>query len=140
MNAAGIEIDPSWIQSTLQQKTYDTLSRWTARGVTAILNFSEDAALEVLHILGNILRLRIGSDISVISLEDLPIYQYLTPPQTTVFQPLAELARLAVKTTLDLCEGAISGDQVIDLCLPTQLIERDSVAQLPPSAAQQPQS
>jgi LacI family transcriptional regulator len=130
MSAAGIEIDPSWIQSTLHQKTYDTLGRWTSRGVTAILNFSEDASFETLHILSNILKLKIGKEISVISLEDMPIYQYLTPPQTTVYQPLAELARLAVKTMLDLCDGKTSGQQVIDLRLPTQLIERDSVSTL----------
>ena len=40
------------------------------------------------------------------------------------------LARLAVKTTLDLCHGVAPADEVIDLCLPTQLIERDSVATL----------
>jgi LacI family transcriptional regulator len=131
MAAAGYEIDPSWVQSSLNHKTYDTLGRWTSRGVTAILNFSEDASLEVLHILGNILRLKIGTDISVISLEDLPIYQYLTPPQTTVFQPLAELARLAVETMLSLCNGDGEDGKVIDLTLPTQLIERDSVAILP---------
>ncbi len=128
MAAAGLEVDPAWIQSTIQQKAYDTLGRWTTRGVTAILNFSEDASLEVLHILSNILKLRIGTDISVISLEDMAIYQYLTPPQTTVFQPLAEVARLAVKTMLELCEGRSSEQGTIDLCLPTQLIERDSVA------------
>jgi DNA-binding LacI/PurR family transcriptional regulator len=130
MAAAGLEIDPSWIQSTLSQKPYDTLSRWTSRGVTGILNFSEDASFEVLHILSNILKLRIGQDISVISLEDMPIYQYLTPPQTTVYQPLAELARLSVKTMLELCDGKADDRQVIDLRLPTQLIERDSVATL----------
>ena len=98
--------------------------------MTGILNFSEDASLEVLHILGNILKLKLGSDISVISLEDLPIYQYLTPPQTTVFQPLAELAKLAVSTMFDLIEGQLPPTRVIDQCLPTQLIERDSVATL----------
>src|SRR4051812_128980 len=74
MAAAQIEVDPSWIQPTLKQKAYDTLGRWNARGVTGILNFSEDASLEVLHILSNILRLKIGKEISVISLEDLQIY------------------------------------------------------------------
>jgi DNA-binding LacI/PurR family transcriptional regulator len=132
MSAAGIEIDPSWIQPTVRQETYDILNRWMNRGVTGILNFSEDISLEVLHILSNVLKLRLGQDISVISLEDLPVYQYLTPPQTTVVQPLAELARLAVQTMLDLCEGTTPSQPVIDLCLPTQVIERDSVATLQP--------
>ena len=28
MKAAGLEIDSSWIQSTVQQNTYDILHRW----------------------------------------------------------------------------------------------------------------
>ena len=132
MSRAGLEIDPAWIQSTLQQKVYDTVGRWRARGVTGILNFSEDASLEVLHILGNILKLEIGKDISVISLEDMSIYQYLSPPQTTVFQPLSDLAKLSVQTMLDLCDGKKTDLEVVNLCLPTRLIERDSVATLQP--------
>jgi DNA-binding LacI/PurR family transcriptional regulator len=131
MAAAGLEVDPSWIQSTRQQQMYDVLGRWTARGVTAILNFGEDASFEVLHILCNILKLRIGADISVISLEDLPIYKYLSPPQTTVSQPLSELARLAVTTMLRLCDGSELQSTPLNLVLPTELIERDSVVMLP---------
>jgi LacI family transcriptional regulator len=128
MKKAGIEIDPSWIQPTLLTQPYDVLGRWISRGVTGILSFSEDASLEVLHILSNILNRKIGQDISVISLEDLPIYQYLSPPQTTVMQPLSELARLAVETVLKLCNEDEPYRKVVDMCLPTQLIERDSVA------------
>jgi DNA-binding LacI/PurR family transcriptional regulator len=131
MAAAGLEVDPAWVQTTQTQRVYDVLHRWTSRDkVTSILNFSEDASLEVVHILCNILKLRIGVDISVISLEDMPIYQYLTPPQTTISQPLAELARLAVTTILDLCDGKAPAQPVLNLCLPTELIERESVAQL----------
>ena len=67
-------------------------------------------------------------------MEDLPIYQYFAPPQTTVSQPMAELARLAVEKVLELCEARRLGrnphtePEVIDLCLPSTLIERDSVA------------
>jgi LacI family transcriptional regulator len=132
MSAAGHVIDPAWIQSTLQHKVYDIVGRWRARGVTGILNFSEDASLEVLHILGNILKLEVGKDISVISLEDMSIYQFLAPPQTTVSQPLADLARLAVQTMLDLCDGKRSDLDLVNISLPTRLIERDSVATLLP--------
>ncbi len=132
LHQAGIEEDPSLIQFTLQQPLYDVVARLIRRGVTALLNFSEDASLEVLHFISNILKLRIGQDISTISLEDLPVYQYFTPPQTTVYQPLEDLARLAVETTLDLCNS--SDEETprhkkvpVDICLPTTLIERDSV-------------
>jgi DNA-binding LacI/PurR family transcriptional regulator len=134
----GIEFDPTMVQYTLGQPLYDVLTRLVRRGTTAILNFSEDASLEVLHFLSNILKLQIGKDISTISLEDLPIYQYFTPPQTTVHQPLQELAALAVEKMLELCEATRRQRkpiETIDVCVPSQLIERDSVANLNASKA-----
>jgi DNA-binding LacI/PurR family transcriptional regulator len=138
--AAGIEEDPQWAQYTIQQPVYEVVSRWLRRGVTGILNFSEDTSLEVLHFLSNILKLRIGQDVSTISLEDLPIYQYFTPPQTTVRQPLEQLAQLAVDRMLALCEAARSRQEpgeLVDACVTSELIERDSVACLAPSAPEQ---
>lgn len=131
--AAAVEEDPGCVQYSIEQPVYDILTRWVRRGVTAILNFSEDASLEVLHFLSNILKLRIGRDISTISLEDLPIYQYFTPPQTTVRQPLEDLARLAVERMLNLCEQGRAGHdarELVDVSLASELIERDSVVDL----------
>jgi LacI family transcriptional regulator len=133
--SAGIEHDPAMVQFTLGQPLYDVVTGLVRRGgATALLNFSEDASLQVLHFLSNILKLRIGKDISTISLEDLPIYQYFTPPQTTVHQPMEDLARLAVEKMLELCDqtrpGRTSATPPVDLCLPSALIERESVARL----------
>lgn len=125
-----IEIIPSRIQYTLDLPLYDTLARWSQREVTALLNFSEDASLEVLHILSNVLGLTIGRDISTITLEDLPIYQYLSPPQTVVKQPLEAMAQLVVKSLVDNMTNPIddTANQVMDHCVTTELVERDSVA------------
>ncbi|QQE13066.1 LacI family DNA-binding transcriptional regulator [Planctomycetota bacterium] len=122
---AGITVDPLRICYTTQQPVYDILSRWCQRDVTAILNFSEDVSLEVLHILSNVLGKKIGSDISTISLEDVPIYQYLSPPQTVVKQPMAEMAKIAVEHILN--QVAERSNDILDIKLDTQLIERDSV-------------
>jgi DNA-binding LacI/PurR family transcriptional regulator len=127
---AGIERDPSRAQYSLKTPVYEILTRWKGRGVTGILNFSEDASLETLHILSNVLGLQCGKDISTISLEDIPVYQYLNPPQTTVSQPLEELARLAVETALELAGGQNKAKETVAHCLPTEIIERDSVADL----------
>jgi len=107
---------------------YDTVRRWTRSGVTAILNLSEDVVPEVLHVLGNVLNLRIGRDISTISLEDVPLYQYFSPPQTVIRQPLRELARLAVEQAL---KNPPAGEakrraDVLDLCLHGELVVRES--------------
>ncbi|MEM6332048.1 MAG: LacI family DNA-binding transcriptional regulator [Planctomycetota bacterium] len=129
----GIVPDPEFIQYTTLHPAYDTLARWKHRGVTAILNFSEDACMEVLHILTNVLGLAIGKDISTISLEDLPIGQYLSPPQTVIRQPLEQLARLAVDHMIQACESP-KPVAPLERCLPTELIVRDSVARISDSA------
>ncbi len=124
----GLEADPSWIQYTLNTPVYEILARWRDRQITGILNFSEDTSLEVLHILSNVLGLKIGRDISTVTLEDLPVYQYFTPPQTVVRQPLEDLARLAVENLIALSEQPRGTAACMDICRPTELIARDSVA------------
>ena len=136
--AAGIDTDPTLIQYSSQTPVYDILTRWARCGVTGILNFSEDAALEVIHILSNVLALTIGRDIATVTLEDLPIYQYLSPPQTTVRQPLEAIAEQAVACAIDAAERLQRGETplpVVDQCFPTELIRRDSVGPPPRVAA-----
>lgn len=123
---AGLELDPAHARYTVDVPAYDLLQRWSRNGVSAILNFSEDTAGEVLHILTNILHQRIGHDISTITLEDLPIYQYFSPPQTVIRQPLEALADLA----LDHALNQTRDDDVLDRCLKGELVIRDSVADL----------
>ncbi|MEM6503866.1 MAG: LacI family DNA-binding transcriptional regulator [Planctomycetota bacterium] len=125
----GIVPEPALVQSTSRHPAYDLLARWKHRGVTAILNFSEDACMEVLHILSNVLGLTIGKEISTITLEDLPIGQYLSPPQTVIRQPLEQLARLAVDHVIQACESP-KPFVPLDCCLSTELIARDSVARI----------
>jgi hypothetical protein len=53
--------------------------------------------------------------------------QVLLPPQPTVYQPLQELARLAIAKMLGLCQATRDGQragEVIDVCLPSESIER----------------
>ena len=134
LGTAGLEPDPAMIQYALQRPLYDTLSRWMNTGITALVNFSEHTGLETLHILTNILKLSIPKDISVVTMENLPVFQYLHPPQTVVRQPLDELARVAAETMLELCgrpprdgNGSVR-EPVTDIILPCELIERESVS------------
>lgn len=117
------------VKYTSAQPVYDTLSRWKQQGVSAILNFSEDACMEVLHILSNVLGLQLGRDISTITLEDLPVGQYLSPPQTVIRQPLEQLARIAVDHMIQACNST-DPFAPLDCCMPTELITRDSVARI----------
>ncbi len=133
MNACGIACDPALVKFSDEEPIYDSLQRWVREGVTAILNFSEDVVAEALHILSNVLQLQIGSDVSTITIEDVPLYQYFSPPQTVLRQPLRELARQAVEHALRLADTPDDPDnptEVLDICLHGELIQRDSVADL----------
>jgi len=46
------------------------------------------------------LGLRIPDDLSVVGFDDIPTTAWMSPPLTTVRQPLAEMAALAVRTVL----------------------------------------
>lgn len=132
LQQAGLPFDEDLVCYSNDAPAYDILRRWMSNGVTAILNFSEDAAAEVLHILSNVLSLRIGEDVSTITLENLPIYQYFSPPQTVVRQPLAELASLAVKAVVERSGRREPGasEPTLNHCLKGELIKRDSVVRL----------
>ncbi len=45
--------------------------------------------------------LRLPEDLSVVGFDDLPMAQWVSPPLTTLRQPLAEMATLATRTLLD---------------------------------------
>ncbi|MDA3799158.1 MAG: LacI family DNA-binding transcriptional regulator [Kiritimatiellae bacterium] len=127
---AGITPNPYNMQTTTEGVAiYDTLQRWTKSDVSAIMNFSDDVVPEVIHILTNIFNMTIGGDISTISLEDIPIYQYFSPPQTVVKQPLVELASQAVENIIKFTTGK-GAEGVLDIQLEGELVKRDSVADL----------
>jgi LacI family transcriptional regulator len=62
--------------------------------------------------------------VSVVSCDDIPLAEYMTPPLTTVRIPLAETGRQAV----DLLLRSIAGEQVPERppLLPVELIIRSS--------------
>ena len=56
--------------------------------------------------------LRVPDDISVVGFDDLSEARWLSPPLTTVRQPLAEMGALAARTVLRLANGGRSTAQV----------------------------
>jgi DNA-binding LacI/PurR family transcriptional regulator len=75
--------------------------------------------------------LRIPADISVVGFDDLYISQYISPPLTTVRQPMRQMGRMAMETLLQIFSGAESGH---DITVPGELIVRQSTA--PPKESQ----
>ncbi|KAB2349541.1 LacI family DNA-binding transcriptional regulator [Actinomadura rudentiformis] len=49
--------------------------------------------------------LRVPEDLSVVGFDDLPMCEWLSPPLTTVRQPLEEMGRVAARTLLQLLDG-----------------------------------
>jgi LacI family transcriptional regulator len=49
--------------------------------------------------------LRVPDDLSVVGFDDLPLCQWLSPPLTTVRQPLEEMGRLAARTLFQQLDG-----------------------------------
>jgi LacI family transcriptional regulator len=91
--------------------------------VTAIFVHSDMMAIGVLSALYAAGR-RVPQDVAVVSCDDIPFAEYLTPPLTTVRVPLAETGRAAV----DLLLRAIAGEQLPEKTplLPVELIVRAS--------------
>jgi LacI family transcriptional regulator len=110
---------------------------WTPRGaaaatrllleripdITALFVHSDMMAVGVLSVLWQSGR-RVPGDVSVVSCDDIPFAEYLTPPLTTVRVPLAETGRQAVHLLL----RCIAGESVPEKTplLPIELIVRGS--------------
>jgi len=73
--------------------------------------------------------LAIPGDLSVVGFDDVEVCEWLNPRLTTVRQPLAQMAGLAIRTVL---EGSIpSGEPTVHLELSTTLVVRESTAPPP---------
>jgi LacI family transcriptional regulator len=73
--------------------------------------------------------LRIPADLSVVGFDDVPMSQWITPPLTTVRQPITELAALATRTLLGRGEAGQPGaDLPGRVELATTLVVRASTA------------
>jgi LacI family transcriptional regulator len=70
--------------------------------------------------------LRIPQDLSVVGFDDLPVSRWLSPPLTTVRQPLAEMGRAAADMLGTLIEGVQLSSRRVELA--TELHVRGSTA------------
>jgi LacI family transcriptional regulator len=136
LERAGIGVDPDLIEvgdfhfeSGLERAT-----RMLARPdpPTAIFAASDMMAMGVYEA-ARLRHLRVPDRLSVVGFDDLPMSAWVSPPLTTVLQPLAEMARMATRTLLGLIDG---GPRSFNnrMELSTSLVVRSSTA--PPSQHQ----
>jgi LacI family transcriptional regulator len=71
--------------------------------------------------------LRVPQDLSVVGFDDLPVSRWVSPPLTTVRQPLAEMGRAAAQMLGDLIEGLPLRSTRVELS--TELIVRESTTE-----------
>jgi len=128
----GLEIGNEAIVSMDHQPMYGVLRRlMSSWNPTAIYVAGEDLTLEVCYILRDVMGLKIGQDVSVLGMESAKISQFMSPPITTLSQPLEELARLSIELLQRQMDGGKRNPERLEL--DCTLIERESVANLSPA-------
>ena len=131
LNENSIPFDAEKLGYARSQQLYDIIARFRKKGITVILNFGEDVSLEIFHLLKNVFQMHIPDDISLVTAETLPIFRYLSPPQTIIRQPFDELARIGAEKIVSLCIDA-SGGEILDIKLQSEIVIGDSVKQITP--------
>ena len=79
-------------------------------------------------------KLHIPEDLSVVGFDDLPIARWVSPPLTTIRQPLIEMAEAAAELVVGLARGEEPPQMRVELA--TELVVRESTA--PPAARRAP--
>jgi LacI family transcriptional regulator len=130
LERAGIPADPALIQPG--DFTFESALA-AATGVlrlvdppTAIFASSDVQALGVYEAARR-LDLRIPEDLSVVGFDDLPTSSWVSPPLTTVSQPLAQMAAMATRTLIALLDGHVNAAST-RVELATSLVVRASTA------------
>jgi DNA-binding LacI/PurR family transcriptional regulator len=135
MDEAGVPIDPSLVSHGAFQvdEGIATGRRLLARRdrPTAIITGNDLQALGVYQAAREA-RLHIPEDLSVVGFDDLPIARWVSPPLTTVRQPLIEMAEAAAEIVLGLARGDEPPQTRVELA--TELIVRESTA--PPAGTE----
>jgi len=81
--------------------------------------------------------LRVPDDISVMGFDDIQNAAYMSPPLTTVRQPLVKMGEIAARTLLGRINGSIK--YVPEIAVEPELVTRRSTACAPSAAAFRPQ-
>jgi LacI family transcriptional regulator len=130
LTRAGIEVDPGLITpgdfhyGTALASAQDLLAR--PDPPTAIFAGSDEQAMGVYEA-ARLRGLRLPEDLSVVGFDDIPTARWMSPPLTTIRQPLAEMAALGVRMLL----AGDSADFNHRAELSTNLVVRASTAKPP---------
>lgn len=103
---------------------YSAVSRVIRMGADALfIPGTNYEALEGLNVINNVMRMSIPSEIALIGGEIKGVSEYLSPPMTTIEEPLPLIGNQAVATLIALLEGKTPPRTVT---LPVRLLQRES--------------
>jgi len=135
MKKRKLDVRAEWITGrdyTLECAHGEALKLLSARPrPTAIVALGNVIALGVLHAARD-LGLRVPQQLSLVSFDDQPWAEWISPPLTTIAQPVEELGAKAMDLFFEQLETK-EGDEKAEtprVTLPMKLIERQSVAKL----------
>jgi LacI family transcriptional regulator len=92
---------------------------------TAVFAVTDELAAGVIEA-ARVRGLRVPQDLSVVGFDDTEVARLLSPPLTTVRQPLREMGSVALRTALRLAAGETLDSHHVELA--TQLVVRSSTA------------
>jgi len=107
----GLEVSGRWLDQPNDQRP------------TAIVAFNDNMAVGAMSA-AHQRSLQVGKDLAVTGFDDVPMAQYLTPPLTTVRQPIRKVGQLIMTMLLDIVDNKASENNQI-LTQP-ELIIRES--------------
>jgi LacI family transcriptional regulator len=105
------------------------------RPPTAVFAGSDETAAGVIEA-ARVRGLRVPEDLSVVGFDDTQLARYVSPPLTTVRQPLRDMGRVAVRTALRLAAGEKLDSHHVELA--TDLVVRQSTGPVPAAGASAP--
>jgi len=109
------------------ESLYNVINRLVKNKVEAIyVPGCSMQVIEALHVLTNVIGLKVPEDISIIGGESEGVSVFQSPPLTCLNEPLNQMADAAVRTVLSLAEGNKKLEP--KTVFPVELIERESVA------------
>lgn len=129
LHVAGIAVEPKWIargEGTVHFG-YEAARAWLAlpraRRPTAIIAMNDAMAIGAMRAAYE-QGLRVGPEIGITGFDDAPLTEYLTPPLTTVRQPIWEIGLTIISILVNLVENKPSPESQV--LLPPWLILRES--------------
>ncbi len=130
MRRAGIEPPQSWMARGEGKYAfgYQTTTRWLGLAVeyrpTAIVGFNDLMAIGAMNAIQEA-GFQVGKDIAVTGFDDMPMVHYLTPPLTSVRQPIWEIGEQVIAVLLSSLTNTPGGD-VRALLSPRLIIRKSS--------------